>query len=314
MNTTNNFKGQVREAMLAARAHFDGTDANFAKRMGISASAFSRIKAGELERIISEAQWLSIGRRLDVQPRSRRWNVAQTAVFRQIAGEVEFCQQHSKSRMYVDDCGIGKTFAAKYLARNLRNCFYLDASQCKSRTKFVRALAGVLGVDANGYMPEVLDNIKYYLTTLPQPIVIIDEAGDLEYRAFLEIKALWNATEGCCGWYMIGADGLQAKIERGIQCRKVGYREIFSRFSERFSSTVPVDRDQRTAFYRQLITEVIQANAAEGVDVADIVRRSMIKVDGRMGGLRRAESLLLIEAEAHGQRSATAKGQGHGRG
>ncbi len=43
------------------------------------------------------------------------------------------------------------------------------------------------------------------------PLVVLDEAGDLQYEAFLELKALWNATEMCCGWYMMGADGLRRR-------------------------------------------------------------------------------------------------------
>ncbi len=71
-------------------------------------------------------------------------------------------------------------------------------------------------------------------------LIIIDEAGDLDYPAFLELKAFWNATEGSCGWFMIGADGLRTKIESGIHSRRVGFREIFSRFSESYASVVPV--------------------------------------------------------------------------
>ena len=66
-----------------------------------------------------------------------------------------------------------------------------------------------IGVDHNGKYGEVKANIKYYLKLLPSPIVIIDEAGDLDSKAFLELKEFWNATENACGWYMIGADGLR---------------------------------------------------------------------------------------------------------
>lgn len=294
MNTTAEFKQKVVAALLSARQASDGTDAQFAKRYGISGAIFSRIKSGETDRLLSEAQWLNIGRRLDVTVQDRKWNVARTEVFNVIEEEVTFCKEYSKSRIFIDDCGIGKTFTARYLSRTLKNCFYIDASQAKTRQKFIRLLARTLGVDTTGTYADVLDGIKYYLTTLPRPVVIIDEAGDIDYNAFLEIKALWNATENVCGWYMIGAEGLAAKIERGIACRKVGYREIFSRFSERFSKVTPVDKSERQAFYRQLIYDVLTANTSDSALIPDIIKKCLVQVDGKIGGLRRAESLLIL--------------------
>ena len=47
-------------------------------------------------------------------------------------------------------------------------------------------------------------------------------------KPFLELKALWNATERCCAWYMMGADGLKEKINRAIEGKKVGYTEMLS--------------------------------------------------------------------------------------
>lgn len=297
MNTTVEFKQKVCAALLNARRNFDGSDAMFAKQYGISSAVFSRLKNGEIERIISEAQWMNIGRRLDVTMQNRKWNIARTDVFDMIEEEVRFCKEYSKSRIFIDDCGIGKTFTAKYLSRNLKNCFYVDASQGKTKNKFIRLLARTLGVDVNGTMSDVLDSVKYYLTTLSKPMVIIDEAGDIEYSAFLEIKALWNATENVCGWYLIGADGLAAKIERGIANRKVGFREIFSRFSERYSKITPVDKTERQLFYKKLITDVLSVNASNKNIIPDIVKKCLVQVDSKIGGLRRAESLLILMEE-----------------
>ena len=98
---------------------------------------------------------------------------------------------------------------------------------------------------------------------LPNPMIIIDEAGDLDYNAFLVLKELWNATEGTCGWYMMGADGLRNKIERGIAHKQVGYKEIFSRYSERYTSVVPSGTTDRMSFYRKLITDVLSVNMTD---------------------------------------------------
>jgi hypothetical protein len=296
MNLTNDYKEKVLVELLEVRKNFGGSDAVFAKQYNIHSSVFSRIKKGERSGLLSDAQILNIGRMLGVSVNSRKWNIARTDVFSTIEEEVLFCKENSKARIFVDDCGIGKTFTAKYLSRNVKNCFYLDASQAKTKNRFIKLLAHTLGVDNTGHYADIIANVKYYLHVLPQPIVIIDEAGDLDYPAFLEIKELWNATEGVCGWYMMGAEGLKAKIERGISHKKVGFREIFSRFSDKFSWSVPLERQERLAFYKKLITDVLTVNTENKELIPTIVKKCLIQQDGNIGGLRRAESLLILNS------------------
>lgn len=297
MNLTTEFKEKVRTELLQARENFGGSDAAFARQYGINNSVFSRIKNGETANILSDAQWFTAGKQLGVSLNNRKWKAAITEVFQIIEEEVIFCQEWAKARIFVDECGIGKTFTAKWLARNRKNIFYLDASQCKTKQLFIRSLARTLGVDDKGRYADVLSNLKYYLHVLEKPVIIIDEAGDLEYAAFLEIKELWNSTEGVCGWYLMGAEGLRAKIERGINHKKVGYREIFSRFSEKFSYVVPTDRQTKESFYKKLITDVLAANAVNTEVIPQIVRKCLVQQSGGIGGLRRAESLLILNQQ-----------------
>ena len=298
LQLTADFKKQALAALLEARKNYDGSDAAFAKQWSINGSVFSRIKNGDaLDGLLRDQQWLHIGRELNISLSDRKWNMARTDVFTMIEEDVTFCKQFAKGKICVDDCGIGKTFAAKYLSRTIKNCFYVDASQAKTKQLFVRLIAKTIGVESQGKYAEVKANIKYYIKMLPMPIVIIDEAGDLEYNAFLELKELWNATEGACGWYLIGADGLRAKISRGINCKKVGYRELFSRYSERYTTVVPTDRQEKVSFYRKLITEVLTVNMPNKSKLNDILRRCLTTDDnGNIGGLRRAESLLILHS------------------
>jgi hypothetical protein len=293
---TTTFKQQIVNELLQLRKNFDGTDSAFAKQYSINNSVYSRLKNGETDGMLKDVQWLNMARQLNMSPNQRPWNMARTEVFNVIEEEVMFCKEFSKSKICVDECGIGKTYSAKYLSRTLKNCFYVDASQAKTKQQFVRLMARTIGMDDKGRYIDVKANIKYYLHALPKPIIIIDEAGDLEYAAFLELKEFWNATENVCGWYMLGADGLQAKIERGISNKKVGYREMFSRYSERYSKIVPIENDQKKQFYTKLINDVLSVNCNDKTIIPGIVKRCLISVDGSVGGLRRAESLLILNS------------------
>lgn len=294
------FQQTVINALLSARDNFSGSDATFAKQMGINPSVYSRIKNGETaNRLLSDANFISMARKLNISANSRKWVPARTEVFNMIEEDILFCKENSKGRIMVDDCAIGKTFSARYLSRQLQDCFYIDASQAKSKQLFVRLIARTLGLDYNGKYADVKADIKYYLTTLPGPMIIIDEAGDLDYGAFLDLKEMWNATEGLCGWYMMGADGLRAKIDKGIRNKKVGFREIFSRYSEKYTTVSPTDRHERTNFYNKLIRDVITANMSDPdpATIDQIVRKCLSNDGtGNIGGLRRAESLVILFA------------------
>lgn len=288
-------KKKVVEALMVRRQNYDGNDAQFAKQWEINSTVFSRLKGGEIDGLLRESQWVNIARELDVSLNARTWTVAKTDVFVTISQDIKHCQRYAKSLMCVDDCGIGKTFTAKYLSATLKNCFYVDGSQAKEKTSFIRLLAKTIGVDDKDKLVRVKANIKYALKMLPNPIVIIDEVGDLSHNTFLELKEFWNATVNACGWYLMGADGLRDKIERGIGNKKVGYAEIFSRFGERYTSPVPSDRKEKIAFYKKLITDVLTANMQDKSRLNEIVRRCLTTDEtGQIGGLRRAEDLLIL--------------------
>ena len=299
MNLTNDFKQKVLDELMQVRNNFTGSDNAFSTQWNINKSVLSRLKHGEIEGLLKDSQWLNIGRILNVNLCERKWNTARTDVFTTIEQDIAFCRENSKARICVDDCGIGKTYTAKYLARTLTNCFYVDASQCKSKQLFIRTIAQTIGVETKGRLADVKENIKYYIKMLPQPIIIIDEAGDLSYEAFLELKEFWNATENACGWYMMGADGLRNKIERGINCKKVGYSEIFSRYSEKYTRVVPVNTHERQGFYKKLITDVLSVNCEDNELIQKTVARCLGNdTHGVIGGLRRAESLLLLNKKS----------------
>lgn len=157
---------------------------------------------------------------------------------------------------------------------------YIDCSQVKTKLKLIRKIAAEFGVDSKGRYSDVYDDLVFYLRSIDNPLVILDEAGDLQYEAFLELKALWNATERCCAWYMMGADGLKEKINRSIECRKVGYAEMLCRYGDRFSKVTPDNGDDRRAFLNEQAWIVARVNAPDGTDIGQIVRKTG-------GGLRR---------------------------
>ena len=288
-------KKKVLAAMAAARENFAGSDAKFAVSLGINSAQYSRVKNGETERVLSDQNWISLARHLGVNLNDApEWKTAATPVFQFITAQLEMCQKNSMSAMLCDLSDIGKTYTAQHYAKTHRNAVYVDCSQVKSKTRLIRTIAKSFGVGSTGRFTDVYEDLVYYLKTLPDPLVILDEAGDLYYEAFLEIKAMWNATDGVCGWYMMGADGLKAKIQRAIENKKVGYTELFSRFGKRYGTVIPIEASERLQVTQATAMMIIKANCKEGTDTGAVLRRTLGE-DG-MPSLRRIYKELMKEA------------------
>ena len=273
-------KKKILAAILENRKLYD-SDSKHAKVLGVSVSVYSLVKQGQMDRTLSDANWIRLARRLGVSLRHEiEWKTAKTETFIAVSSQLETAQSSSLSMILCDEPNIGKTHTAKYYVASHKNAAYIDCSQVKTKRRLIRKIAAEFGVDAKGTYGDVYEDLVYYLRSIETPLVILDEAGDLQYEAFLELKALWNATEHCCGWYMMGADGLKEKINRSIDCKKVGYTEMLSRYGGRYCKVTPDDGKEREQFLMKQAAIVAKVNAPADADIATIVRKTQ-------GGLRR---------------------------
>ncbi|MBO4738129.1 MAG: AAA family ATPase [Bacteroidales bacterium] len=280
---TKELKQKIVQAMQSQRPMFGGSDSKYAKWLGISGSQYSRVKNGDFEQVLSDTNWLSIARQLEVNMgNAPEWKTARTPVYEFVNAQLEICQNEALSSLLCDLSDIGKTWTAKVYAKTHKNVAYIDCSLAKGKTQLIRSIAKAFGLDNSGRLNDVEANTIYYLKQLEKPLIILDEAGDMHYEAWLEVKALWNATEGACGWYMMGADGLKAKIQRSIDNKKVGYTEIFSRFGKRYGKLI-AEGEAGKEMMKTTAAMIIKANGGE--DVNQLLRKTM--GDDGMPSLRR---------------------------
>ena len=274
MELTNEIKQRIMEAIRANRDNYP-SDNKHAAALGISASVYNALKKGNIDRQVSDTNWICIARRLNVSlSEEMEWHAAETPTYIFISEQLATCQQGGMSAILCDMANIGKTFTARAYVKAHRNAIYVDCSQVKTKQRLIRFIAKEFGISTNGRYVDVYDDLVFYLRTLDRPLIILDEAGDLQYEAFLELKALWNATERCCAWYMMGADGLKEKINRSIECKKVGYTEMLSRYGDRYSKVTPDDSKERDKFLRDQAGAVAKVNAPDGTDIATLVSRT----------------------------------------
>lgn len=290
---TQAFRETVREAILKQKDNYPNiSDSQYAKMLGISSSVYSRIKGGETEKVASDGFWIEQGRKLDVRINQVKWNVARTSVYDEVDQNIRFCKEFSKAIIFTDECGIGKTFCTKHVIKSLPNSFYIDCSQAPTKSLFIRLLAKVLGVESTGRLNDVKANVKYYLQLIEKPFIALDDAGYLDPKVFIEIIEMWNASEGSCGWMMIGDDSLESLIRRGVESKKVGYRALFSRFAEEFVRCVPAVKKERQDFLLQLIGDVAHVNMDDKTNLNVIIKKCFSKDKT----LRHLETLIKLDS------------------
>jgi len=279
---TTELKQKIVSAILAGRENFSGKDVNYSRSLGINGSIYNRIKNhGDVENILSDGKWINLARKFKVSINGEdTWKTAETEVYIFITSQLESCQNSGFLGILCDDAGIGKTYAAEQYARTHKNAKYIDCSQVKSKQQLVRFISKEFGVGYNGSYNDVYEDLVFYLRSLSTdpPLIILDEAGDLSYPAFLELKALQNRTRPYCGWYMMGAEGLREKIESGRRYKKVGFEEIFDRYGHKYQKITPEGKEDRIEFYAALAAAVIKANAPEGTDI----RTMLLATDSRL--------------------------------
>lgn len=275
-------RAKIVHALIEFRKNYDRSQRDFCKAMGINPASYSTLLAAirdnkPLDKIISDDKLIVIGRKLQVNFRNETpWKVVHIQTYDYIWPQLEHCQNNSIGRIFCDIADIGKTTVAKQYMLTSENVFYLDCGQHKSRTEFIRAIAAVVGVNNQGPLKDVYNETILMLLGMRRPLIILDEAGDLNYPAFLEIKSYWNALEGACGWYLMGADGLSKKIDHNIITKRVGYAEIYRRFGSDYMS---VTKDMKPAelaqFKLRQVQQVAQHNAPDGSKLQDVINGTL---------------------------------------
>ena len=279
MLTTN--KNRLIAGEITKRSQTFNSDASFARSIGISSAQLSRVKKGEINRVISDENFLRIAGELGFDLRGYDWKTAKTPTYKTIYTQLKACQDDSISAMMIDEAGVGKTHAAKEYVKHNANAVYIDCSQVKTKQLLIREITKKFGVNYKGRYADVYRDLVFYLNTCDNPpLIVLDEAGDLQYAAFLELKALWNATEMQCGYYMMGADGLKSKIERNINNNKIGYTELFRRFGGRFQKSTPSGKEASEKFKKEQLAAVAKANGMQDI------QKLYSKTDGSLTRLK----------------------------
>lgn len=250
------------------------TQSRHAGALGINKSIYSRLGKGETDKVLSDGEWIRIAVMLNVPAVTGGWKVAKTKTFRMITAQLQECMVKSEGCIFCDDSSLGKTFACKTFARQYANVAYVDCSQISTWGDLLRAICTAFGLPILKTLAETRSVLISSVLELEKPLVILDEAGDLNDNAMLKLKGLSNALEYMCGWYVTGANGLRAKFDNKLSWNKVGWEEMFNRLGNKYQSvTEGMTRTETELFKRKQIEQIAIAQNPKLIpeQVANIV-------------------------------------------
>lgn len=265
MQLTTEHKGIIAGAIKSDLKRKGGNQTRHATILGINPSVYSRLLKGETERLLSDAQWIRIAIELGLPLENAEWKTALTETFKRITAHLDTCRKKAASLIFVDEKGIGKSYTARQYALKHPNVAYIDCSSICSKNQLIRAIARQFGVNPKGNYQEVRQNLIDNILTFEKPLIILDEAGDLPDSCYGVIKSLWNALEGYCGWYMMGANGLRAKINRKMASHRVGFEEVYDRFGARYQSCIAEKTDAERVMFRRAQAALVLATNRPGL-------------------------------------------------
>ena len=152
---TTALKEKIVQAIAENRQNYR-YDTHHAKSLGINGAQYNRVMKGERDGVLSDAKWISIARKLQVQLRDEApWVTVETETFQYIYSQLTACQTRSLSAILCDRAGIGKTHTAKVYVSKNKNAVYIDCSQVKTKQKLIRKIAQEFGITYTGRDAEV---------------------------------------------------------------------------------------------------------------------------------------------------------------
>lgn len=298
-------KQQIADGVLKLQTSTGtSSDRKMAVKLGMSPAAFSFLKTGKYASIGSDT-WLKLAQAVRfVRNSAQEWKHAETIVSQYLFKQFEMCQTMGMTAMLADDPGIGKTHSMNEYARTHADVMTIDCSVSNTKGSFIRAVAKAVGVTAKGRLQDILDSAIYAIGLMEKPLIILDESGDLENGALMQLKKLYNALEMRCGFFMMGSDGFKAKILRGVEYNKLGYTEVFSRFDKDFKHALSSNQHEKLEEYRLMAAEICKANGITGQD--DISRIVTASFDGKRGtgDLRRVKREVMKQRIINSQKQA----------
>lgn len=245
MELTNNDKQQIANRLRLYVAKFASQNKAVASMKGTSAGTVSNILNGKWDNI-SEDMWRKVSDQVGLVNGSEKdWQVVETHAFHEITIALKDAQTFKNVTWVVGEAGCGKTTTARIFGEENREVYYILCSEDLHKGDFVREISHKMGIRTDGFtVRELWITIQNELIKMDAPLLVFDEADKLIESVFQYFISLYNKIEDKCGVVFLSTDYIKTRIDRGLRCKKRGYKEFYSRIGRKYfelDDTTPHD-------------------------------------------------------------------------
>lgn len=230
------FKQQIKEALKAYCGRFASQNKAANSLRNVSSATISQILNDKWD-LIADEMWRRVAAQIGFS--TEGWVLVPTTVsntlYKLLADAQATEQGESEVHAIVGHAGCGKTATAQKYATENRNAYHLVCSEYWNRKTFLLELMEAMGLDSSGYT--VNEMVRYIVKELKSqkcPLIIMDEADKLSDQVLYFFITMYNQLEDYCGLVLLATDFLEKRIKRGVQNKRKGYNEIYSRIGRRF--------------------------------------------------------------------------------
>lgn len=229
-----NEKNEVRDMLKTYCNRYPSQNKAAASLHGVSAGTISSILNGKYENI-SDEMFRNIYSQVSTPHQAAGLQIVETTALHEITAAMQDAQEWQDVTWVVGESGCGKTTAASVYQSNHKEVYTLLCSEDMKKGDFVRELAAVIGVNANGHnIREILSAIIARIIQMDSPLLIFDEGDKLNDLVFHYFITIYNQLKDKAGIIFLSTSYIEKRMESGLKHNKKGYQEINSRIGRKF--------------------------------------------------------------------------------
>ena len=199
--------------------------------------------------IIKDLYFKKVAKAVGFDYEQRYWGLVETPQYLEIYTELADAKNKGYMKMIIGETGCGKTFTVDKFVKDFpANVYKITVSNLYTIDDIINELCEKVGVNVTrgrvGRLKRVSDKLKNMQLNNQKPVVIIDEAENLQKPALKMMKSLYDSIKNYCSIVLIGTDQLINKLDALSEKNEDGIPQFCRRFKAGKRNLPPINKDK----------------------------------------------------------------------
>lgn len=263
--------------LTEAKIQLMGSARKYAEKIGVSPATITNLM-GQNWPAIGPAMWKKLAEGCGLN--NGKWVTVHTANYKLMHKLLRDAKTYSEVYALIAPAGSSKTHSIDEWCHNNPDSYHIKCEAHWSKKEFLSKLLRSMGENPAGLgVNDLMDAVEEAaIKAQTSPVIVLDEVDKLRDELLYFFICIYNRLQGKCGILICATEYLKRRVEIGIQYRKKGFEELFSRVGGRFvEGKAPMAED---------VAAIAKANGITNEAELEYIIR-----DSR-GDLRRVERLV----------------------